>query len=431
MKQKLKSQASLAVVIAVATISVSMSTLVATISYNHYANLDDAANATKSLLLADSALENALYRLQQDAGYNGENFSVPEGTATIAVTVGGANSRTVNVTTTGQPVRRALNASINISGLSNPNALPAVFGSEDVSLIKSNAKLVGNLWSNDNVSIDELSIVQGDVWTAGQGNLSSSSVRNSGRIEDNPNTVETEGNLYSIDRIRINNNGYVQNKAVSRTAVTITSGGYAGSTQVNSSLTIPTQQIPTFNYNGAKAIAQANGTYYTSPSQFLNYLTLNGNTTTGGIYYIESTSDLTFATGTTYNLVGTIVSHGNISVYSTTFNLSRDSYYPVLVSRRNIYFYDQNNCACTANITGVMFAEFDIRLKHDQYSGAGSYAVTVTGGIYAGDQATIEDYSQVIVNTDYIYNIVGFNVAPGTPPPSTNNLVRVTSWQID
>lgn len=431
MKPYLKSQASLAVVIAVATISVSMSALVANISYNHYANLSDATNATKSLLLADSALENALYRLQLDAGYTGETFAVPEGSVTIAVTTGSATTRNIVVTTTGLPVRRQLNASINITGLSNPDALPAVFGSEDVSLVKSSAMLVGNLWSNDNVSIDEDSIVQGDVWTAGQGNLTSSYVRNAGRVEDNPNTVETEGNVYSIDRIRINNNGYVQNAAISRTGVTITSGGYAGSTQVNSSLVIPTQQIPTFKYNELKAIAQSAGTYYTSPSQFLNFLTLNGNTTSGGVYYIESTSDLTFASGTTYNLAGSIISHGNINIYSTTFNLTRDSNYPVMVSRRSISFLDQNNCNCVANVTGIMFAEFDIRLKHDQYNGPGTYAVTVNGGLYAGDQVSIEDHTRVIVNSDYVYNVIGFNISPGVPPPSTDNLVRVTSWQIE
>ncbi len=294
--------------------------------------------------------------------------------------------------------------------------------------------LVGNLWTNDNIDLDDHTVVRGNVYAAGAGNSSSSQVRNTGRVEDNPTTTEVEGNLYCIDRIQVINNGYVSGTAVSTRSVSVSSGGYVGGSLVDPTLSITQIPIPVYDFDAARVRAQAAGTYYTSPSQFLNYLQLNGNTLNGGLHYIASTSTLTFAAGTTYTINGSIVTLGSVYIYSSNYTHTAQNNDPAIATRRSIYFLDQNNCNCNANITGVVFAEQDIQLKHDQYTGARPYAIEVVGAIWGGDDATIEDSSRLTFDGSIAATVTGFNFgASGGGPslPASNNIIDIQTWSIN
>ncbi len=428
---KKPAQATLAIVVALATILITVSVLVSTISYTHFLNQQSAVEATQSLLLADSALENALLMLQQEASYTGETFSVPEGQATISVINTGSTSRTLTVTTQNLPVRRSLDIDITISGYTNPNSYPTIFGGDDVFVYSSSALVEGGIWTNDNVDVRDSAIVRGNILAAGQGALTSTQIRYSGRVEDYAGSLEIEGNVYSIDRIRVNNSGSIQNRAESRTGVTIATGGSVGSSVTNPSLTIPTYQIPSFDYDEVRTIAQLNGTYFANAAQFISYLALNGNTTPGGIFYIDGTDTLTFAQGQTYNITGSIVSESAITINSESYTHIRDSYYPVIVSGGDVRIEDPAACNCSVNIGGVIFSERSVILRYDQYSGAESYAAIINGGIVAADEVWIREKSRVILDLDALLNTDGFNTSGVELPPDTDNIISIEDWGIE
>ncbi|MBL8014779.1 MAG: hypothetical protein JNK26_01160 [Candidatus Doudnabacteria bacterium] len=431
-KSHLKSQASIAIVSALAIILVVVSLLTATISVNQYRSQGTSVLATRSQIFMDAAFEEALIRLKRNSNYVGETYTSEDGVVIqIAIANTGVNERQVTVTTINQPVRRQLIATVSISGQANLLEDYAVFAGENVQLVKSSARLRGNLWSNDNVDLDEGTLVEGNVAAAGQGNGSNTSIRNGARVQDNPLTTEIEGNVGAIDRIRITNNGYVQNVALSKVAVNITSGGYAGQAIVNSGLSVPTIQIPSFKFDDYKQVAINAGTYYTTPQQFLNFLTLNGNTMSGGVHYIDSTSTLTFASGTTYNLTGTIISNGQIIVESLNYTHNAGSDLPAIAAKDDVFFLDQNSCDCRATVTGIIFSQQEIRFKHDQYSGPLTYAVNITGAAWAGDAAFIEDRSSLTVDSNITANAEGFNFTADPVPPGSDNVLSVESWTIN
>lgn len=415
------------VVITVAALGV-VGTVMSTTSVNTLYNTSDSLKATQATLLADSAMEEALLGLHRSSGYSSTTFSVPEGNVGIVITNAGADEKQINIATSSPLVKRILNTTIQMAGQTNPLSTTVLFASDDVALTKSTTQVIGNIRSNDNVDLDNTTIVYGDIYTSGAGNGSKTRIQHTGKVLDNPNTPETEGNVYAIDEILVNNNGQIQNVGKSKVKVTTQSGGTIGTKIVDSTLTIPTVAVPVFSFAAYKTQAQQEGTYFNTPTQFLTYLTSQGNTTSGGIFYIGSTSSLTFAPGTTYNITGTIISDGDINVQSLTYNHTSGTNLPALASKRSINFTDQNNCACVANVTGALWANQSVTLKHDQYTGGQTFAVTVTGAIWAGDDATLEDRSQLIVSLPVIQDIAGFNFGGAV---STDNLIEVLNWDID
>ncbi|MCA9378830.1 hypothetical protein KC640_00220 [Candidatus Dojkabacteria bacterium] len=434
--KRLPSQASLAIVVAISIIFLSVAIEVSIISYTHYQNQFDAESANSAFIILDSATEEALYRLQQDATYSGGTYDDPfsSDNAIITVNVDSATQRTITVDADYDSIIRTITLTASVTGQDNPLTDLAIFSGENVKLVKSHAALVGTLWTNDNVDLDSNTIVYGNVLAAGQGNLSSSRVQNGAQILDNPGTAEVEGNISAIDRIRVTNSGYVENEARSKTGVTINSGGSVGSSVVDSGLSISTISIPVFDYATYKAQAQSAGTYYASPAAFLSYIQLNGYVMDSGVHYINSTSALTLPAGHNYVFTGTLISEGDILIYGDSYVHNADSNLPVLVSKKNISFLDQNNCACTATVNGLIYADKDVQLKHDQYTGPGLYAVQITGAIWSGDEVSIEDHSILTFDATVAQNAEGFNFdgggGGGGVPPSVDNIVSVVDWDI-
>jgi uncharacterized protein (UPF0333 family) len=107
----MKGQATLPVLLALAAILVSVVALVGGVSYVDFTNEQSSIVSNQSLLLADSALEDALLKLHRSAGYTGGTFSVPEGSVSITVTSPTSTTRHIVVTVQGE-VRRQITADI-------------------------------------------------------------------------------------------------------------------------------------------------------------------------------------------------------------------------------------------------------------------------------------------------------------------------------
>lgn len=428
--KKLKSQASLALVVALAAVMLSVSVLVSSISYNHYQDERSEIDATQSFLYTDTAMEDALLRLQRDVNYTGSVYNSSIGQVLISVSTIDSTHKQVTVTAQSLPVKRVIQATVSVTKEVNPVVNAVIFGGDDVKILRSNSLIVGDVYTTDNIDVDNSAIVQGNVYTAGQGFLTSSDIHNRGKIMDNPNTSGVvEGNIYSVDKIKVLGSGVVTGAAVSKSSVVV-SGGSVGSSLVDPNLALPVINIPTFKYDTYKAQAQSEGTYYTSPSQFLNYLSLNGNTVSGGVHFIDSTSDLWLIDLSTYNITGTIISLGNIYILGQNYNQTAENNLPALVSKKNIFVIDLVPCNCAATINGVIFAEQSVYLQHVHYNGTNAFSITVTGGVWAGDFTYVQDYAKVIYDTNITKNVQGFNFSTVSLPPSTDNNVSVTSWGV-
>jgi len=387
-----KAQTTLAVLVALTIIMVEVSGLISTVSINHFYNKADSVEALRALQVIDSGLEEALYRLQQDSSYAGGAITMPDGSVSnIVVNPAGGNTREIVITTSDTKVYRKITTDVTLNTLvTNPLAEIAMFGGDEADIYGDNVLYTGNIYSNDNVSLYSNAIVRGDVFSGGEGSSSYARVVGDAQVLDNPLTPEVEGNFYAIDRLRVRDDGYIEGDAVSKKAVNIQDSGFVGGNViVDPNLNIVTQQVPTFEFDDYKTIAQTAGTYYTSPAQFLNYLSLNGNVMTGGIHFINSTSDLIFPHGSTYDITGTIVSRGDINIRANYTHVP-DGDLPVLASRRNIEIDSSSSCTCDINITGVLFARRDIILDRDNYTGPG-YGINITGAMWAGDDLRFYD----------------------------------------
>lgn len=94
--QKKSAGMALVTVIIFAAVATIVITLGITLMVVQTSSSSRVASAQETLIIAESAMENALIRLLRNPNYAGETLTFPNGTATITVT--GTTSKTVTVT---------------------------------------------------------------------------------------------------------------------------------------------------------------------------------------------------------------------------------------------------------------------------------------------------------------------------------------------
>lgn len=426
-----KGQVTLAILVAITIVMVEVGGLISTISVSHFYNKRDSIFATQALNLVDSGLEEAMYRMSTNVNYPGGTLTLPNGQVVISVATPSALSRVITVTTQGTPVRRTVSANITLTpATENPLKEYGVFGGNDVRTNGSNSLFRGPFRGNDNLWIEGNSIVEGNAYLSGDGTSANSRVRNNAILRDDPTTPEIEGNMYSVDDIYVESNGQIQGDAVSKKRVRLfQSGSVGGSIIEDPTLTLPAVPIPQFDFDYYKQLAQTNGTFYTSPAQFLSFLNLSGGVISGGVHYIQTNQTLTLPLGGNVNITGTIISDNNISIRSTNYVHRPQGDIPVLVSKRDITIDGNTSCACRADIEGGIFAMRNFTANRPSYTGAG-YAVEIEGVIWAGNIATVSNntffqYSEPIAGA-----LGGFNYGEGGGGTDTY-FVEISSWSIN
>lgn len=426
-------QGSLALMVALTIVMVEVSALISTISVSHFQNKADSVDATQALILVDSAMEEALYRLREDASYSGGSLTLPDGSnASITVTDLGGDDRRVDVTTTNTAVLRQLSATMEVEEITvNPLVEYAVFGGDRVR-VQNNAVFYGNVRANDNIWLYNDAIVYGNIFLSGDGSSSNTRIRNDAQVLGNPLTAVLEGYAYSVDDIYIQNNGYLQRDAYSEKRVrTFQSGSYGGTAYQYQDLDLDPIPIPQFDFDTWESIAQTNGTYYSNPSQFLNYLSLNGNTVSGGVHFIDSSSNITIPAGNDYDITGSIISRGAIEIRADNYTQVRDPAYddiPVLATSSRIVITDSSYCNCKVDIEGALYALGDIDVARGVYSGSFP-AVDIEGTLWSGDDITVGHNTRFTYNEDVSTTLgPGFEFEGGGT--GTGNLI-VTSWTIN
>jgi hypothetical protein len=414
---RLHAQASLAILVILTIVIVVISFTVSETSYKQYIGQSEAISEAQAFTLSDSGIELALLELYRNGGYSGGVLATPLGEITINITSSGGDQRDLSSITIYNDIRRQISAELTVTQETHPLEDISAFGGDDILIQASNALVVGDIWSNDNIRVQNGGEVQGDIRSSGAGSSSNTLVRDSG------STVQ--GNIWAIDEIRVTNSGTVTGVATSADEVIVNTGGSVGSSVEDPNLTIASVVIPAFNFDVYEAQAQADGTYYSSPSQFTNFLGLNGNTVSGGVHFIDSNSPLTLSSSTAYNITGSIISRGDINISAPSYTHVAENNLPALATLRTLSVVRNTSCACNVAVTGVIFAERNINLDYNNHTGGG-FAVNITGGAWAGDDAIVADNSRLIADLDILANVLGFSFDGG----GGTNSVEVLNWGI-
>ncbi len=429
-KRLSKAQATLALMVAITIVMIEVSVLISTISLSHFYNIQDADSATNALTLMDSGFEEALYRLRLDSSYSGGTITTPAGSAIIGIIPSGSN-RIVHVTTLGTDTYRQLSATITADEIvTNPLEEFGMFGG-DRQYVEGNAVFYGDVRANDNLWVRDNATVYGNLVMSGDGAQSDTRVRNNGSVRGNPLTTVLEGYIYSVDDVRLQNNGYVQRDIYSeKRVISQQSSSYGGTAYQYQDLDLDPIPVPQFDFDEWKAVAQVNGTYYSNASQFLNYLSLNGNVISGGVHFIDTTSNITIPAGQNFNITGSIISRGAIEIRANNYTQVRDPAYDhlaVLVSDKSITITDASNCNCKVNINGAIYAYDDVSIARATYSGSFP-AITIDGVIWAGDDITIGQNTEFTYDEDVAtIHSGGFEFSGGGTGISN---ITISSWSI-
>lgn len=419
-----RAQSSLALMIMVTLVIVSISTAVGRISYNQYVSLNNSRKEAESFLLADSAMEVALLELYRDSSYDTSTITFPEGSVTVNISDVGADQKAIDTTSTTNNIRRRinLNVSTTLASTSSEHYLSGYssFSGEDVIVDGSDAELVGNLHTNDGILIQNGGTLYGDAYSAS----GTTQIYNNASIYDNPNTAsDVEGNVFSIGNANIYNNIYIQGDVTSKSNInTNASVVIDGSEIIDSGLTIDSFAIPTLDFAELEGAAEANGTKFQWQWELQNYLDLNDRVSDGmggeyydidGVYYLDSSDTLQLNGSIPYDVDGTLVAQdGNLEV-SAQANYVHDhlDYYPILAAGSSVYVRNLNNNAI-ADLNGVVYAVKDIEFDHQNYSQAArTHGIVINGAAWAGDNTRIRNKAQLNVDDDPVDNVRAFDIS--------------------
>ncbi len=424
---KEKGQVAIIAVLVVSLIMVSVVFAISKMSLDNYEMADLSLSSTQAYFLAESGIEEGIYRLKDDLNYTGGNYDTPIGNYVIEVT---DNTTYYTVRAEGHVggVVRAITANLSISVESAKITGYSAFAGDDVWMFWSNAIVNGDVWANDDVDFSSNSTVYGDVISAGRGSYFTSWVSDHASILDNPATADrVEGNFWSVNQIRVILEGRVAGDAYSENEIITLLGGHIDGTEYpDQDLTAETERIevPMFDFSTYEAQAQAGGTFYATATQFENYVNSrnDGSTRTlpDGVYYIRN-GNVFFNPGPPIVLNGSIITEGEIRFYCGV-QINAQNNLPALAAAKDAEFRDYGWPTYGGDfvtINGVLYSERDIILRHD----SSGKLIEVNGAAWAGDDLRIENSSTVNFLPEVTQNVIGFGftVEPGQ--------VSIDNWQ--
>lgn len=407
-----KGQVAIIAIIVISLLLVSVVFAISKISLTNYEMSDISLHATQAYFLAESGLEDAIYRMKSDINYAGGSYETPIGDYSITVTNMGTYY-TIRSEGVSNDVVRAVTSDVTISVESERITDYTVFGGDDVWMYWGNAVVNGDVWANDDINFSSNAIVNGNVTSAGRGSFFTSWVTSSAKIQDNPATATiVEGNLWSVNDIKVTTSARVSGDAYSEGGIyELLGGNVVGSLHEYDDLLDETVRIdvPSFDFDTYKALAQSQGTYYSTATQFENYVKGRDNGSTralpDGVYYIEN-GNVFFNPGHPIVLNGSIVTEGEIRFYcGITVNALNNL--PAIAAAKDMEFRDYGwptYGGDNVTINGVLFSERSVILRHDH----SDKLIQVNGAAWGGDDLRIENAAEVNFLEDVVKNVDGF-----------------------
>ena len=335
---------------------------------------------------AESGVQDALWRLKNNATYNA---ALQAGTLNVSYF---AN----NVPTTGSSFTVTMK---QVAGQPNGNGTIDVTGSIVAGAITAKRRIVTNVFqgatgatvgTNTMLAGGPISFSNGAV----QVNVVGGNIFSDSTIDLNSAKLDLHNNsFYSVG-------AYTQNPDPSSDVVNV-----AGKYALNYGNAPVTKIIPSFDFASAKAAAQASGTYYT-PAQF-DALVPNGNSSAtiplnGPVTYIDGSLSMTnHYKNKTFNVTGALVIMGNLDVPTSIGGMSVNIT-TVPGSPSGLFVSgNANSSAGTWTIAGVYYAGGDITMSNSQ-------SFNMTGALIGGGAVTINNgnawnitYNSTVINDTF------------------------------
>lgn len=422
--------ATLTLVLVIAILFLSISISISKSNLINFKSLEDVKNSSHSYYLSESGIEDSLIQLEENIDYSGNpgGETTPIGTYFSTIQKLG-NNYTISANSTNGYTYRTVALNISLAYSLAPVVTKAVYMADFFQLSGEGAKIIGDVWTNDDFDIIAYGELEGNLTAAGKGSMAVNWVWDGtpfgdplipgGKILDNPDTPDAEGNVLVADTIKISGpQAYIQGNVVSDHYVWRLFGGTVGGT-ITQNANTQWQQIPVpnFDFNEYKDQAIQKGTFFSNANSFSNYLSSIDNGTerrlTEDIYYVGNGA-LKVEAGSPVYLNGLLVIEGDIYIYSEWHQEAQNGL-PAIVAGNYIHIENKFNFktlkydhAGVVRISGILFAQKDINL----FRTFADEDIIIEGAAWAGDDTFIGTHTIIDYNIDPL-NVNGFDFVNG------------------
>ena len=425
-----KGVAAIVMVVVIGMALLLVTTAIASTNLSVFQTIEGFKSARSNYYLAESGAEDSLILLIDDINFNGYplGLTTPFGLYYSTVDSIGENHVITSWALDNQNYRK-VKTSINAIYDYEPVVTKATYMADFFVIMGEGARVRGDVWTNDDFDIGWLGTVEGNLTSIGKGSMAVNWVWDSvnggdpsrigGKVVDNPDTAEIEGNIFAFDDVKISGpNTYVSGNVVSNGLVLeIFGGDVQGTITNNAGLTYDNIPVPVFDFEIYQDQAIAEGRYYNNSNTFGNYVDSldNGETRTlpDGVYYIKN-GVVKIGPGSPVYLNGTLVVEDNLKINCAWYHNSLNNL-PALVSGKQISIINKFDLgdldydyAGPVRINGVVYAETRIDLFRDN----ADEDIIIDGAVWAGDDIFILDHSFVNYD-DTVKNTGGFGFASG------------------
>lgn len=421
--------AAIVIVMFVGAVMGNIAISIASTNLNVFESIEYIRQSRRSFYLAESGVEDSILQLEDDLAFSGNPAGeiIPTGTYFSDISNLGS-TYTVSTSARRGDTLRSHEATLVIEFSTAPVATKASYMADFFYLGSDNATVRGDVWTNDDFDINEGGVIEGNLTSLGKGSFAVNWVWDGiiggnpsvpgGRVIDNPETSEVEGNVFAEDTIRVSGpTALVTGDAISNNNVfEIFGGTIEGSITQNAGLEYDDIPVPTFDYEFYEQLAITNGTYFSNGNAFENYVDSfdDGDTRTlpDGVYYVKSGA-VQFEGGSDIHLNGTLIAEGNIDIRSGWFQVAQNDL-PAIVGGQEVQisnkfnFFGGYQFAGPVRITGIVFSEKDV----DVFRTFPGEDIIVDGGVWSGDDIFIRDNSFIKYNPD-VLEVDGFGFATG------------------
>ncbi len=333
------------------------------------------SQSNQSFYVSESGIEDSTLRITKGWVYDAsESITLGDATATFSITDSATEPTHKIITSAGNTNNRFRTLQAIVERTDQPASFSyAAFGDNDLHTDSHDndhySVINGNIWSNDDLTIQDGNTVNGNVVAKGELELESANAVITGDVQADEVELESgttiNGNVTAVSEI--DNEGVI-----------------TGTATTDPGLVIGQLTFPSFDYATYKTQAQGAGTFYNTNNDFITFIETQYDAPSStyiiptGVYYVANKIELNnLAYPDPVIVSGTLISEDKITI-KTTYTHTSANNLPLLVAKKKIEVKDDDD-AGPVSLTGLVYSEQEIHLHHDELADK----ITVTGSLIA------------------------------------------------
>lgn len=364
--------------------------------------------SNQSFYSAEAAIEDGMIRIKNMWPYSAsESFVLNNASTTYTIT----DSETEPTHKLITAISNAHNRYRTLQALTEFTAFPATFayvayGKHNVHADTDGVYspfLIGNVWSDNRLTLQQGAVIDGGVIAKEKLTLETGpGTAIFGDVQADKITVENSAGIYATTTASGN-----------ATAVTsITNNGFIeGAQTIDGVLVIGQLEFPVFDFQSYQAQANSAGTLFPSNEDFINYLEsrhdagLGRYILTEGVYYVSDKIKLkNLDYPDPVEVTGTLIADDKITIQVPYTHLSANNL-PILAAKKKITItIDDAVADVPISLTGLIFSEDEIYLRHNHASG-----ITIMGEVI-GEEIHINENIRLFYDSSVLQTL-GFDIS--------------------